>query len=99
VLCRPGKYRKNEFENKIRKRIFPIQIIHGSVEIGQPIKDNEKTIGKIISLDPACFGILDAEEGKHLLDQTISLEQSSIKILKPYWLNLIKTILLRLLLI
>jgi len=75
-------------KNKIRKRVFPIQIIQGSVEIGQSIKDKEKTIGKIISLDPACFGILDAEESKHLLDQTISLEQSSIKILKPYWLNL-----------
>ena len=75
-------------KNKIRKRVFPIQIIQGSVEIGQSIKDKEKTIGKIISLDPACFAILDAEESKHLLDQTVSLEQSSIKICKPYWLNL-----------
>ena len=75
-------------KNKIRKRVFPIQIIQGSVEIGQLIKDNEKTIGKIISLDPACFAVLDAEESKHLFEQTISVEQSSIKILKPHWLNL-----------
>ena len=75
-------------KNKIKKRVFPIQIIHGSVEIGELIKDNEKTIGKIISLDPACFAIINAEESKNLLDQTISLEQSNIRILKPYWLSL-----------
>ena len=75
-------------KNKIRKRVFPIQIIQGSVEIGQSIKDKEKTIGKIISLDPACFAILNAEESKNLLDQTISLGQSNIRILKPYWLSL-----------
>ena len=75
-------------KNKIRKRIFPIQIIEGSIEIDENIILDEKKIGKIISLSPCCFAIVNIEEYKNCLDKTIQLKNSEIKIFKPYWLNL-----------
>ena len=75
-------------KNKIRKRVFPIQIIEGSVAIEEAITLNKKNIGKIISLDPCCFAVIKIEDNKDALNKTIELENSKIKISKPYWLNL-----------
>ena len=75
-------------KNKIRKRVFPIQIIEGSVAIDETITLDEKNIGKIISLDPCCFAIINIEDNKDSLNKTIQLKNSKIKISKPYWLNL-----------
>ena len=75
-------------KNKIRKRVFPIQIIEGSVAIEEAIIFDKKNIGKIISLDPCCFAVIKIEDNKDALNKTIKLENSKIKILKPYWLNL-----------
>jgi len=75
-------------KNKIRKRIFPIQIIEGSIEIDENIILDEKKIGKIISLSPHCFAIVSIEENKNCLNKNIQLKNSKIKISKPYWLNL-----------
>jgi folate-binding protein YgfZ len=75
-------------KNKIRKRVFPIQIIEGSVSIDEAITLDEKNIGKIISLDPCCFAVINIEDNKDALNKTIELENSKIKISKPYWLNL-----------
>jgi hypothetical protein len=75
-------------KNKIRKRVFPIQIMEGSVTIDETITLDEKKIGKIISLDPYCFAIINIEDNKDSLNKTIQLKNSKIKISKPYWLNL-----------
>ena len=75
-------------KNKIRKRVFPIQIIEGSIAIDETITLDEKNIGKIISLDPCCFAIINIEDNKDSLNKTIQLKNSKIKISKPYWLNL-----------
>ena len=75
-------------KNKIRKRVFPIQIIEGSVAIEEAIIFDKKNIGKIISLDPCCFAVIKIEDNKDALNKTIELENSKIKISKPYWLNL-----------
>lgn len=74
-------------KNKIRKRVLPIQIISGSVEINEHISINENIVGKIISIDPHCFAVIKIEE-VNVFEQIIPLKQSSIKITKPYWLSL-----------
>ncbi len=74
-------------KNKIRKRVLPIQIISGSVEINEHISINENIIGKIISIDPHCFAVIKIEE-VNVFEQIIPLKQGSIKITKPYWLSL-----------
>ena len=74
-------------KNKIRKRVLPIQIISGSVEINEHISINENIVGKIISIEPHCFAVIKIEE-VNVFDQIIPLKQGSIKITKPYWLSL-----------
>ena len=71
--------------NKIRKRVLPVQIISGTVEIDENISINDTMVGKIISIEPHCFAVIKIEEG-NVFDQTIQLKQASIKITKPYWL-------------
>ena len=74
-------------KNKIRKRVLPIQIISGSVEINEHISINENIVGKIISIDPHCFAAIKIDE-VNVFEQIIPLKQGSIKITKPYWLSL-----------
>lgn len=74
-------------KNKIRKRVLPIQIISGSVEINEHISINENIVGKIMSIEPHCFAVIKIEE-VNVFDQIIPLKQGSIKITKPYWLSL-----------
>ena len=73
-------------KNKIRKRVLPIQIISGSVEINEHISINENMVGKIISIDPHCFAAIKIEEA-NVFEQIIPLKQGSIKITKPNWLK------------
>jgi folate-binding protein YgfZ len=73
-------------KNKIRKRVLPIQIISGIVEINEHISINENIVGKIISIDPHCFAVIKIEE-VNVFEQIIPLKQGSIKITKPYWLK------------
>ncbi|MDA0971664.1 MAG: folate-binding protein YgfZ [Proteobacteria bacterium] len=74
-------------KNKIRKRVLPIQIISGSVEINEHISINQNIVGKIISIDPHCFAAIKIEEA-NVFEQIIPLKQGSIKITKPNWLKI-----------
>ncbi len=86
VFCGPRKYRPHELKNKIRKRVLPVQIISGYVEMNENISINNNIVGKILSIEPHCFSITKIEE-VNVFDQTIQLKQASIKIIKPYWLK------------
>ena len=74
-------------KEKIRRRLLPVQILNGQPKEQETIKLNDKIIGKIISTDPHCFALIKIEE-ELLFKQSINLENASIKIIKPYWLNI-----------
>ena len=75
-------------KEKIRRRLLPVQILNGQPKEQETIKLNDKIIGKIISTDPHCFALIKIEEEELLFKQSINLDNSSIKIIKPYWLNI-----------
>ena len=75
-------------KEKIRRRLLPVQILSGQPKDQETIKLNDKIIGKIVSTDPYCFALIKIEEGKLLFKQSINLDNASIKIIKPYWLNI-----------
>ena len=75
-------------KEKIRRRLLPVQILNGQPKEQETIKLNDKIIGKIISTDPHCFALIKIEEEKLLFKQSINLDSASIKIIKPYWLNI-----------
>ena len=75
-------------KEKIRRRLLPVQILNGQPKEQETIKLNDKIIGKIISTDPHCFALIKIEEDELLFKQSINLDGASIKIIKPYWLNI-----------
>ena len=75
-------------KEKIRRRLLPVQILNGQPKEQETIKLNDKIIGKIISTDPHCFALIKIEEEELLFKQSINLDSGSIKIIKPYWLNI-----------
>ena len=75
-------------KEKIRRRLLPVQILSGQPKEQETIKLNDKIIGKIISTDPHCFALIKIEEEELLFKQSINLDSASIKIIKPYWLNI-----------
>ena len=75
-------------KEKIRRRLLPVQILNGQPKEQETIKLNDKIIGKIISTNPHCFALIKIEEEELLFKQSINLDNASIKIIKPYWLNI-----------
>jgi len=75
-------------KEKIRRRLLPVQILSGQPKDQETIKLNDKIIGKIVSTDPHCFALIKTEEEGLLFKQSINLDSASIKIIKPYWLNI-----------
>ena len=75
-------------KEKIRRRLLPVQILSGQPKEQETIKLNDKNIGKIVSTDPHCFALIKIEEEESLFKQSINLDSASIKIIKPYWLNI-----------
>ena len=75
-------------KEKIRRRLLPVQILSGQPKEQETIKLNDKNIGKIVSTNPHCFALIKIEEEKLLFKQSINLDSASIKIIKPYWLNI-----------
>ena len=75
-------------KEKIRRRLLPVQILSGQPKDQETIKLNDKIIGKIVSTNPHCFALIKIEEEKLLFKQSINLDNASIKIIKPYWLNI-----------
>ena len=75
-------------KEKIRRRLLPVQILNGQPKEQETIKLNDKNIGKIVSTNPHCFALIKIEEEELLFKQSINLDSASIKIIKPYWLNI-----------
>ena len=75
-------------KEKIRRRLLPVQILNGQPKEQETIRLNDKIIGKIVSTDPHCFALIKIEEEEWLFKQSINLDSGSIKIIKPYWLNI-----------
>ena len=75
-------------KEKIRRRLLPVQILSGQPKDQETIKLNDKNIGKIVSTNPHCFALIKIEEEELLFKQSINLDNASIKIIKPYWLNI-----------
>jgi len=75
-------------KEKIRRRLLPVQILNGQPKEQETIKLNDKNIGKIVSTNPHCFALIKIEKEELLFKQSINLDNASIKIIKPYWLNI-----------
>ena len=73
---------------KIRRRIFPLQVIEGDLIKNEKIIINNKDIGKVLANENSNFALMKTEHTENFLNQKIKLEKCKIRIIKPYWLSL-----------
>ena len=74
-----------KLKGKISRRIYPIKIIEGNIDINEVIKINNFEIGKIINNSRFLFGIFKFKDPNFRLEEILSTEKAKIKIIKPFW--------------
>ena len=74
-----------KLKEKISRRIYPIDIIEGNIEIDEVIKINNTEIGKIVNNSKFPFGLFKFKDPNFKLEITISTNKAKIKVRKPFW--------------
>ena len=74
-----------KLKEKISRRIYPVEVVEGSITIDDVIKINNIEIGKIINNSKFSFGLFKFKDPNFKLDQILSTEKAKIKVLKPFW--------------
>ncbi len=75
-----------KLKEKISKRIYPIEIIEGVIDIDESIKINNKEIGKIINNSKFSFGLFKFKDPEFRLEEILNTSKAKIKIKKPFWI-------------
>ena len=76
-----------KLKNKLTKRLFPIQLIKGTLVEGASIQNNQHEIGKVLINDLYPFGLI--KYTSEYFDENIEYksENALLKIKKPEWIN------------
>ena len=74
-----------KLKEKISKRIYPIEIIEGNIDIDEVIKINNTDIGKIVINSKFPFGLFKFKDSNFKLEKIINTNKAKIKVRKPFW--------------
>ena len=74
-----------KLKEKISRRIYPIEIVDGKLNLGEWIKVNNKEIGKIINNSKFPFGLFKFKDPNFKIDTILETPKAKIKIKKPFW--------------
>ena len=74
-----------KLKEKISRRIYPIEIIEGNIDIDEVIKINNIEIGKIINNSKFPFGLFKFKDSNFKLEKIINTDKAKIKVRKPFW--------------
>jgi len=74
-----------KLKEKISRRIYPIEIIEGNIDIDEVIKINEIEIGKIINNSNFPFGLFKFKDPNFRLEEILTTRKAKIKVKKPFW--------------
>jgi len=74
-----------KLKEKISKRIYPVEIIDGNIDIDEVIKINNIEIGKIVNNSKFPFGLFKFKDSNFKLEKIINTNKAKIKIKKPFW--------------
>ena len=74
-----------KLKEKINKRVYPIEIIEGNLNIDDVIKINNSEIGKIINNSKFPFGLLKFKDPNFKLEEILLTDKGKIKVKKPFW--------------
>ena len=76
-----------KLRNKLAKRIMPIHIVQGKVEVDENIYINDENIGKILINNNYPFGLIKFKNDSIDFSKEYTCGSSKIKIIKPSWIK------------
>ena len=74
-----------KLKEKISRRIYPIEIVEGKVDLDETIKINNNEIGKIINNSNFPLGLFKFKDPNFKLEKIIITNKAKIKVKKPFW--------------
>ncbi len=77
-----------KLKNKLTKRLLPIEVIEGDIRAGQSIFNEKTEIGKILIDKNYPFAVIKHTSEKFNFDLIFKINNATIRIIKPKWLNL-----------
>ena len=77
-----------KLKNKLTKRLLPIKVIEGDISAGQSIFIEKTEIGKVLIDKSYPFAIIKHTSEKFNFDLIFKINNATIRIIKPKWLNL-----------
>ena len=75
-----------KLKEKIRRRIYPIEIVEGNFDLDEIIKINNSEIGKIVNNSNFPFGLFKFKDPNFKLDKILNTDKGKIKVKKPFWI-------------
>ena len=77
-----------KLKNKLNKRLLPIKVVEGSINEGDVIFNQDTEIGKVLIGKVYPFAIIKYRSEKFDFNTIFKLNNATVKIIKPFWLNL-----------
>ena len=77
-----------KLKNKLTKRLLPIKVIEGDISAGQSIFIEKTEIGKVLIDKSYPFAVIKHTSEKFNFDLIFKINNATIRIIKPKWLNL-----------
>ena len=76
-----------KLRNKLLKRLLPVQIIDGKLNIDDNISNDDENIGKILVNNDYPFGLIKIKEKNLNFSKKYKCNSATIKFIKPFWMN------------
>jgi len=76
-----------KLKNKLLKRLLPIQIIEGKINIDDNIFADDTNFGKILINNNYPFGLIKFKENYFDFSKKYKCSSATIKFFKPFWIN------------
>ena len=77
-----------KLKNKLTKRLLPIKVIEGDISAGQSIFIEKTEIGKVLIDKSYPVAVVKLTSEKFNFDLIFKINNATIRIIKPKWLNL-----------
>ena len=75
-----------KLKEKISRRVYPIEIIDGNINLDEIIKINNVEIGKIVNNSKFPFGLFKFKDPNFKIEKVLETDQAKIIIKKPFWI-------------
>ena len=75
-----------KLKEKISKKVYPVEIIEGNIELDEIIKINDNEVGKIINSSKFAFGLFKFKDPNFKIEKILTTNKAKIKIKKPFWI-------------